>query len=625
MLAPIEQPMTERRLAAIFAADVVGFSELMDYDELGTLRRFKDRLNALISALIAAYGGRLVKLTGDGVLAEFRSVIDTVSCAIAVQRGVAARNGAEPAHAPMVFRIGINVGDIIVDGSDIYGNGVNVAARLESLSDPGGLCLSAAAMEQITEALPVTFLDRGDQFVKNIPRPIRVFALTSREIADVKDVPGALPSAHKNFEVKSSDAPHSDTKSFATAKALPRMSIVVLPFDNFSNDSEQGFFADGVTEDLTTDLSRIAGSFVIARNTAYAYRDKKTIDVRQLGQELGVRYVLEGSVRRSDQQVRLNAQLIETETGAHIWADRFDGERQNLAAIQNEVTGRIARALNLELVQADGRRALRQQALGPQILDHIALGRSYFHKPYTVFHGQETRRHFQAALDADPDAVEAMTGLAMVISRDLANAWAKEPERDIALVADLIRRSLDADSRNPDTYYARGMLYRRLGRIDDGIAAFETGLDFDPNHYLCLSGVAFLNYFGGNSEYALVLTDNLFRISPRDPNLANMHWVRGSCHVHLGDYKTAITHLLRARRQNDQLWFIHYTLAAAYALSGAMDDARRSLADMQRLKPEYKTIARVQQDLPYLEDPRYVARAAATTHRGLEMAGLPLA
>jgi class 3 adenylate cyclase len=498
MRAVIEQPRVERRLAAILAADVVGFGELMDNDEIGTLRRFKDHLNALIYPLVAAYGGRLVKLTGDGLLAEFRSVVDAVSCAIAIQRGIETRNADAASQPPMVFRIGINIGDIIVDGSDIYGNGVNVAARLEALSDSGGLCLSGAAIDQINETLPVVFTDRGEQYVKNVSRPIRVYALSAAAIAELAKIPGALPSP-----------------AGLAAKAQPRMSIVVLPFVNFSSDPEQGFFADG-------------------------------------------------------------------------------------------------------------RRALRKQALGPHILDHIALGRSYFHRPYSVFHGQEAKRHFQAALDVDSDALEAMAGLAMVISRDLANGWSKQPEEDISLTEELVDAGLAMDTGNPDFYYARGMLFRRLGRIDDGIASFQTGLEIDPNHYLCLSGIAFLNYFGGNPEHALALTENLFRVSPRDPNLANLHWVRGSCHVHLREPETAITHLLRARRQNNQLWFIHYTLAAAYALNGALDNARRSLADMQRLKPEYTSIAQVQRDLPYLEDPRYVAKAEETTHRGLQMAGLPL-
>jgi tetratricopeptide (TPR) repeat protein len=217
-----------------------------------------------------------------------------------------------------------------------------------------------------------------------------------------------------------------------------------------------------------------------------------------------------------------------------------------------------------------------------------------------------------------------MNGLAMTIARDLANAWSVDPKRDIEIVEDLLRRALAIDAENPDAYYARGMLLRRLGRIDDGIAAFQTGIEIDPNHYLCLSGIAFLNYFGGNSEFALAMTDNLFRISPRDPNLANLHWVRGSCHLHLHEPEAAVTHLLRARRQNDQLWFVHYTLAAAYALSGAHDAARRSLADMQRLKPEYTSIAKVHAALPYLDDPRYVAKAEETTHKGLQLAGLPL-
>ena len=579
----------------------------MDRDEVGTLRQLKDHLDLFVVPLIAAYSGRTVKTNGDAVLAEFRSVVDAVTCAIAMQRGIVARSADVAPGQRIVFRIGINIGDVIVTGDDIYGNGVNVAARLESLCEPGGVCISGAARDQVGEVLPVVFHDRGEQLVKNVSRPLRVFGLTPDDIADMPIELTSVPP---------------DPRRVA-ASSLPRLSIVVLPFSNFSNDPEQGFFADGVTEDLTTDLSRIVGSFVIARNTAYSYKDR-SVDVRKVGRELGVRYVLEGSVRRNGQTIRLNAQLIEAETGGHIWADRFDGERRDLVAIQNEVTGRIARALNLELVQADARRTLRLQALDPTILDHIALGRSFFHKAYSPFNGRETRRHFGLALEADESAVEAMSGLAMTVARDLSNAWSESPGPDRALVEDLVRRALEADPDNTDAYYAQGLLFRALGRIDDGIRAFETGLEIDPNHYLCMTGLAFLHYFGGNAEKAIEMSDDLLRISPRDPHLANLHWVRGSSHLHMRRPSEAVGHLLRARMHNDQLWFVHYTLAAAYALSGTLDEAKNSLADMQRLKPEYNAISKVHSDLPYLNDPRYLARAAQTTQLGLQIAGLPL-
>jgi adenylate cyclase len=326
-----------RRLAAILAADLVGYSRLMGADEEGTHERFKAHLVELLDPKIREHHGRVVKTTGDGVLAEFASVVDAVRCAGEIQRAMADRDLDLPEERRLRFRIGVNLGDVIADGDDIYGDGVNIAARLEGLAAPGSLCISGTVRDHIGDRLPYTFDDMGEQSVKNIARPVRVYALRLEGIA-------GSPAASV-----------SSTTSSSTPVAAPRLSIVVLPFANLSNDPEQQYFADGVTEDLTTDLSRIADMLVISRNTAFTYRNKP-VDTKQIGRELGVRYLLEGSIRRAGNRVRVNAQLIDAKSDAHLWAERFDGDMVDLFALQDEITSRIAVALNLELISAEAAR-----------------------------------------------------------------------------------------------------------------------------------------------------------------------------------------------------------------------------------------------------------------------------
>ncbi len=342
-----------RRLAAILAADVAGYSRLMGADEEGTHERLKTHLRELIEPKIREYQGRIVKNTGDGLLAEFGSVVDAVRCAAEVQRGMIDRNGDEVDERRIQFRIGINLGDVIADSDDIFGDGVNIAARLEALAEPGGICISRTVRDQIRDKRPYRLEDLGEVSVKNIARPVRAYLLRPEAIADMPPAP--LPS----------DAPKPH------AFMAPRLSIVVLPFANLSDDREQQYFADGITEDLTTDLSRIAGMLVISRNTAFTYKDKR-IDTRQIGHELGVRYVLEGSVRRSGNQFRVSAQLIDAEADAHLWADRFDRDADDLFVLQNEITSRIAFALNRELIAAEAARPTEH----PDALGYIFRGRA---------------------------------------------------------------------------------------------------------------------------------------------------------------------------------------------------------------------------------------------------------
>jgi TolB-like protein/class 3 adenylate cyclase len=359
MTAGQEMPPV-RRLTAILAADVVGYSRLMGADEEGTHERLKAHLGQLVEPKIKEHRGRTVKNTGDGLLAEFASVVDAVRCAVEVQRGMINREREVPEERRIWFRIGVNVGDVIAEEHDIFGDGVNVAARLEALAEPGGICVSRVVRDQVRDRLDYTFEDLGEQTVKNIARPVRVYALRPEGVASLPTTSGSSTTLH------------------SPRIAAPRLSIVVLPFANLSNDPEQGYFADGITEDLTTDLSRLPDMLVISRNTAFTYRNKP-VDTRQIGRELGVRYVLEGSVRRSGSQIRVNAQLIDAETDRHLWAERFDRDAGDLFALQDEVTSRIAVALNIELVTAEAGRITEH----PDALDYILRGRAVMSKPKT--------------------------------------------------------------------------------------------------------------------------------------------------------------------------------------------------------------------------------------------------
>jgi adenylate cyclase len=393
-----------RRLAAILAADVAGYSRLMGADEEGTHERLQAHLRELVNPKIGEHRGRIVKNTGDGFLAEFASVVDAVRCAAEVQRGMIDREPEVPEERRIRFRIGVNLGDVIVEEHDIFGDGVNVAARLEALAEPGGICISRMVRDNVRDRLAYSFEDMGEQQVKNIARPVRIYALRPG---------GATAGPATNPSLTTSSSPPT----------APRLSIIVLPFTNLSDDREQQYFADGITDDLTTDLSRISGSFVIARNTAFTYKGKP-VDVKQVGRELGVRYVLEGSVRRAGHLVRINVQLVDVETGAHLWADRFDTDRVNLPEAQDAIVGRIARTLNVELLEDAGRRIERERMADPDARDLVMYGRALFNRPYSVATFQEAQRAYEQALEKDPGLVDAKIGIASVLLSNMANPGA---------------------------------------------------------------------------------------------------------------------------------------------------------------------------------------------------------
>jgi adenylate cyclase len=401
----------ERRLAAIFAADVAGYSRLMGVDEEGTHERLKAHLRQLIDPKVKEHRGRIVKNTGDGLLVEFPSAVNAVRCAAEIQRGMVDRETEVAEDRRIKFRIGINLGDVIVEPEDIFGDGVNIAARLEALAEPGGICISRTVHDHIGDRLPYSFEDIGDQNLKNFDRPIRTYAMSRAVVASLSPVPNSTDVA---LPVISTTRP---------------LSIVVLPFENLSDDPEQVYFADGITDDLTTDLSRIAGSFVIARNTAFTYKGK-SVDAKQVGRELGVRYILEGSVRRTGDQIRINAQLIDAELGAHLWADRFDTERTNLTEAQDAITGRLARTLNLELMMDACRRLEQERMLDPNARDLVMRGWAMYYCSVSQHTRQEASRAFERALEINPHSAEARIGIALVLVSNLGDWWSHSIQQD---------------------------------------------------------------------------------------------------------------------------------------------------------------------------------------------------
>ena len=379
--------MTEtRKLAAILAADVVGYSRLMGEDEAGTALGVREHRDAA-RPIVAGFGGRIVKTMGDGLLLEFPSVVAAVECAIAIQKLMADRNAGTPEAKRIVYRIGVNLGDVLIEGDDILGDGVNIAARLEGICEPGGVLISGTAYDHVRGRIDADFVDLGEKDLKNIARPVRAYAV---KIGVASAAPA--PSA-----------------SEPNRQGPPRLSIVVLPFANIGGDPEQEHFVDGVTESLTTDLSRISGAVVIARNTAFTYKGKP-LDVKTIGRELNVRYVLEGSVQRGGNRMRVNVQLVDAETGNHLWAERFDKALADLFDMQDEIVARVANALNTELTAAEARRA--EQAPNPDLMDLYFQGLAWLNKGMTPDNVGRARSFFDRALIADPDNVDALIGSA---------------------------------------------------------------------------------------------------------------------------------------------------------------------------------------------------------------------
>jgi adenylate cyclase len=595
---------TTRRLTAILAADVAGYSRLMGVDEEGTHERLKAHLRELIQPKIAEHRGRIVKNTGDGFLTEFPSVIDAVRCATEIQREMVDREPEVPEARRIRFRIGVNLGDVIAEENDIFGDGVNVAARLEALAEPGGICISRVVRDQIRDRLSYAFEDKGEQSVKNIARPVRVYGLLPEAIA-------GLPLTDVSPAV-----------SIPRGAAAPRLSIVVLPFANISNDPEQQYFADGITEDLTTDLSRIAGMFVTSRNTAFTYKDKR-VDTKQIGRELGVRYILEGSVRRSGDQIRVNAQLIDAETDAHLWAERFDYTASDLFTLQDEVTNRIAITLNLELIGAEAARPTEH----PEALDYILRGRAMQFRPNSRELCAEAISLYERALTLDPESVEAQTQLANMLVGRVIDLMTDTAPADLARAEELVSQALAAKPRYAKAHLIKGRVLRAQNRWNEAVLEFETALTLDRNQVWALHWTAQCKLLTGSIEEAILLEQQAIRLSPREPRIGWWYMVIGTAHLLQSRTDNAIVWLEKARNDLPAATDIRSRLASAYALRGETERAAVELREVRRMSGGdlFSSIARLKAAGAYSGwgVPKTRARFEATYFAGLRLAGMP--
>jgi adenylate cyclase len=555
-----------RKIAAILVSDVVGYSRLAGADEDRTLARLRALRSDLIDPTISVHRGRIVKRTGDGSVIEFRSVVDAVRCALEVQHAMVERNAGVPPEKRIEFRVGVHLGDVVEEADgDLMGDGVNIAARLEGICEPGGICLSEDAYRQVKSRLDLAVVDLGPTQLKNITEPIRVYSLEVGKPAQAK--PMTVPAPERPVP--------------------PRLSVVVLPFKNLSSDSSQGYFADGVTENLTTDLSRIRNSFVIARNTAFTFKDK-AVDTKQIAKELGVRYVLEGSVQRDQNRVRVNAQLIDGETGAHLWADRFQEDVADLFKLQDDVVARLTNSLGNELVKAEARGDSRIANL--DAFDLTMRGRALSFETTrraTRENNKAARALFEQALAINPEDAGALAGDARSYMIDKVYDWTNPDVDYDAKIVGQADRSIAIDPNDPLPYFAKSFyLSLVLHRPKEGLRAADAGLALNP-------GSAFLYYASGMGKiqagmFAQAKSDILYAIqlSPRDPGLGLWLFALASSDIGLGHFDDAIDECHRAIDAGLRTFPAYAILATAYAMTNRIDEAKAAVVEALKLNPK---------------------------------------
>jgi adenylate cyclase len=648
--------LVERRLAAILAADVAGYSRLMGADEEGTLDCLKAHRRELVDPKIKECRGRIVKTTGDGMLVEFPSVVDAVRCAAEIQQAMIDRNAGTAEDKRIVLRIGVNLGDVIIEGDDIYGDGVNITARLEALAEPGGICISRVVRDQIRDKLPYPFTDMGEQSVKNIARQVRCYALSAAAVAMMPLAEKTQPAPtrarlapfraiiaagllgaiaigvaawwaipHRNSPMLPGEVPAvapMQSPVVTAGSSVPRLSIVVLPFANLSNDPDQEYFADAITDDLTTDLSRISGSFVIAPTSAFTYKGK-AVGTRQIAHELGVRYVLNGSVQRTGHHVQVNVQLIDAESGAQLWADRLESARADLVKTQKEITGRLARTLNLELTDAVDRRAEQAGVVGLDAQDFLMRGWALYYRPASAPVRQQARHAFERALELDPPSIDGRIGIGTVLADDLVLNFSNSREQDIARADHALSEALERDLNRSMAHFAMGVLRRVQNRLSDSKIELERAIALDRNNARALQQLGVTLICLGEPEDAIPQVERAIRLNPYDPNIASYYWALGSAGLISGRLDDAVSLLSKARAANPRLYFIHLWLAGSLALKGDLDAARSAVAESVTLRPEINSVASWRAENLFYTNPRFTALAEKTLYAGLRRAGFP--
>jgi len=543
-----------RRLAAILAADVAGYSRLMGADEEGTLERLKALRRELLDLKIADHRGRIVKTTGDGLLVEFASVVDALRCAVEVQREMAERNAGVPEDKCIEFRIGIHQGDIVVEDGDIFGDGVNVAARLEGLAQPGGICVSGRVQEDAAGKLDLAFEDMGEQQLRNIARPVRVYRVSIAENVAAK-APLPLP-----------DKP----------------SLAVLPFQNLSGDAEQEYFVDGVVEEIITAISRLPWLFVIARNSSFAYKGKSP-DLRQVGRELGVRYVLEGSVRKAGNRVRITGQLIDTTTGAHIWADRFDGALDDIFELQDQVAGNVVGAIEPKLRQTEIERAARKPTESLDAYDLYLRALAEFHK-YTEESMREVVALLKKALAIDQSYAPAAAMIALCRVFQRIQDWGPVAEAEVAEGARLARQAIETGKDDPDALWMAGYSMPSLaGDKATGESAVDRALLLNPNSAYAWKARGGLSYLQTRPGPAIEAYEHAIRLSPLDP--LGYLFTSGLAfgHTIAGEYEEALLWADRSLREMPRFRAAINLKVILYVLLGRVDEARQWLGRLQEI------------------------------------------
>jgi TolB-like protein/class 3 adenylate cyclase len=570
-----------RKLVAILVADVVGFSRLAGADEDRTLARLRGLRSDLIDPAIAAHHGRIVKRTGDGSIVEFRSVVDAVRCAIEVQNGLVERNAGVPEDRRILFRVGIHVGDVVEEeDGDLMGDGVNIAARLEGIAKPGAICLSEDAYRQVRDKVKEEFVDLGEIRLKNIARPVRIYEVRI-------DTDRSAPSI----------------RSDANKPGPPHLSIVVLPFVNLTGDSEQNYFVDGVTESLTTDLSQMSGMLVIGRNTAFSYKSKP-VDLKQIGRELNVRYVLEGSVQRSANRMRVNVQLIDAETGNHLWADRFDKPVADLFDMQDEIVARLANALNAQLITAEARRAERTPS--PDSMDLYFRGMSAYNRGLTPDNLSEARKLFERALALDPANADAIVGAALASIVLVGMHMSDARNARLAAAEALAVKALSIAPEKASGHLCLGIVYIYTNRAAKGISEFERALAIDRNLAAAHAFIGLAKNFVGRGEETAGHVEDALRLSPRDTAVYLWRSLNGSVKVFLAKNEEAVGELRRAIEANRNFSASHFYLAVALAELGRLDEARLEAREGLSIDPTF-TIRRYRGDAPS-DNPMFMGR-----------------
>lgn len=591
----------QRRLAAILAADVVGYSHLMGLDEAGTRARFNAHLNELIAPAFENRQGRIVKTLGDGLLVEFASVVDAVQCAIEIQKGMADRNVGVADDRRIEFRIGVNLGDVLIEGEDIHGDGVNVAARLEGLAKSGEVCISRAARDQIRDKLGYGLEDMGEVAVKNIARPIRVFrVLKDGKVARAPDYSKSIK--RRQFWALMSAlvllsfggmawwqpwAPDVTPASIARMNfALPdKPSIAVLPFTNLSDDKDQEYFADGITEDIITDISKVSGLFVVSANSSFTYRGKD-IEARQIAEDLGVRYLLKGSVRRADDKLRITAQLIDAIKGNHLWTDRYDRKLEDVFAIQSEVTEKVVKAMAVTLKASEHDRLFQKYSTNIDAYDAFLRARRIVVSPSRKSVG-EAERLFKRAIELDPGFAGGYAGLAFNYSVKSRLRFGATPKEDARLSLEYAEKAIQVDQNFSWSHIALAGAYLSNGNHDAAVAAVKQAILIQPNGYEENLFMGFYQYFAGHPALAVNHLEIARRISPIDTLrgvafLANAYFMNG-------DYaKSEELRLIRIREfrvgnPNSYVW-----LAATQAQLGKSTEAKATAEKVRQLWPDFR-------------------------------------